>query len=84
MREYGSEYILHTEYPRFLARVVLLEPEIEVITWFDYIGFQSPDKSGVISAERMAKLMRETGEWYQEYCDWEENRYGDEIEDDDA
>ena len=56
------EYVLRLAPPSFLAVVEL--DTIKPVRWF---GEPPQD------VQTMARLMRETGDWYASYCEWEDN-----------
>lgn len=70
------EYILHTRFPRFLAKVMPQRDgsnQIIVIEEYDAMPADNPLK--------VAGLMRRMGDWFVAYCQWEEENYGDYEED---
>lgn len=75
MAEPDSEYILHTQEPRFLAKRVHDNPttDFEIIIEFDSIAkFFNNDPM------KLAKLMSRMGDWYVTYLKWEEDNYEEE------
>lgn len=71
MAQYGVEYILHTQPPRFLAKVT---PEdnlrnFEIVDEIDSFSDYPPEK--------IAGLMNRMFEWFTKYCEWEENNAQD-------
>lgn len=65
-------FIYHSQKPRFIAEVD--EPDIQVIEWIDQPDLTDPDTS-----LSLAKLMRKTGDWYNEYTDWEDRNFDPET-----
>lgn len=56
--EPGTEYVLHTDNPRYLAIVDIKNPlsQINPIQWIDEPNLQD--------VQSLATLMREMGDWY--------------------
>lgn len=55
-QENENEYVLHTQYPRYIALVD--NNDITVIEWIDIIP---PTE---IDAQQLASLMTQMGDWY--------------------
>lgn len=77
MAEYGAEYVLHTQEPRFLAKRVYDNPlsDFEIVMEIDNIGEYF---KGDVSKE--AKLMSRLGDWWVTYINWEEQNTQDDEE----
>lgn len=68
MAEYGVEYVIHTQQPRFIARFIEgHESSFEIVDEIDdMVAFFKGDVS------KIAGLMRRLGDWWVAYCNWEE------------
>ncbi len=72
MAEYGTEYVLHTQQPRFLAKKVYDNPttDFEIVDDIDNMAsFFSGDPG------KVAKLMSRLGDWWITYVNWEEENF---------
>lgn len=76
MAEYGVEYVIHTQQPRFIARLIEWhESSFEIV---DEIDDMAVFFKGDVS--KIAGLMRRLGDWWVAYCNWEETQHEDEDE----
>lgn len=69
MAEYGVEYVIHTQEPRFIARKVDDNPtsDFEIVQEIDDFNTFFAGRP-----ERMAGLMRRLGDWWVAYIKWKE------------
>lgn len=69
MAEYGVEYVIHTQEPRFIAKYTPdgTMSDFEIVQEIDNISaFFGGD------VKKIAGLMRRLGDWFVAYCKWEE------------
>lgn len=77
MAEYGVEYVIHTQDPRFIAKRVYDNPEsdFEIVQGIDDMANFFKD-----DPQKLAGLMRRLGDWYVSYCEWDKEQNYDEDE----
>lgn len=70
MAEPGTEYVIHTQEPRFIAQYTPDGPisDFGIVQEIDSIAAFYQGRP-----ERMAGLMRRLGDWWQAYSKWEED-----------
>lgn len=80
MAEFGVEYVVHTQEPRFIAKKVYNNPtsDFEIVMEIDNLSIFFAGRP-----ERMAALMRRLGDWWKAYITWEENNIDREIDEED-